>query len=126
MLRNTSSNSSYLTFASGGYIITINPIAIGMLVVPEDILFQNPATEGNNQPENTPRNMARNIQRVRKRSKNLSLVFIYSNSLIIHTAVDGQIELNSLEAAMLSGTKVRSLLCQPIFGKNPAAVVVSR
>jgi len=70
MLRKTSFNSSYLTFAKGGYIITINPIAIGMLVVPELIEFQNPAIEGNKYPDKTPENMARNIQRVRYLSKN--------------------------------------------------------
>ena len=31
---NTSPSSSYLTFASGGYIIKIRPMAMGMLVVP--------------------------------------------------------------------------------------------
>ena len=30
----TSPSSSYLTLASGGYIIRIRPMAIGMLVVP--------------------------------------------------------------------------------------------
>jgi len=39
------------------------------LVVPEDMLFQNSATEGNSQPENTPINMASNIHSVRKRSR---------------------------------------------------------
>ena len=34
MLRNTWGNCSYLTLASGGYIIRIRPTAIGMLVVP--------------------------------------------------------------------------------------------
>ncbi len=33
-LRNTSPSSSYLTFASGGYIIRIRPRAMGMFVVP--------------------------------------------------------------------------------------------
>ena len=33
-LRKTSPISSYRTFASGGYIIRIRPMAIGMLVVP--------------------------------------------------------------------------------------------
>jgi hypothetical protein len=31
----TSGSSSYLTFANGGYIIKINPIAIGIFVVPD-------------------------------------------------------------------------------------------
>jgi hypothetical protein len=62
--------------ARGGYIITISPIAIGMLVVPEDMLFQNPATEGEAHPANTPIIIARKIQRVRYRSENLSLSFV--------------------------------------------------
>ena len=33
-LRNTSPSSSYFTLASGGYIIRISPMAMGMLVVP--------------------------------------------------------------------------------------------
>ncbi len=32
--RNTSPSSSYFTLASGGYIIKINPSAMGMFVVP--------------------------------------------------------------------------------------------
>ena len=35
-LRKTSPSSSYRTFASGGYIIRIRPMAIGMLVVPTE------------------------------------------------------------------------------------------
>lgn len=117
-------------------------MAIGRLVVPVDILFQKSATDGNIQPENTPVNIARNIQSVRNRSKNLSLVFIeymvnrsatksrtpnnYSNSFIIQTAVEGQIETNSVELLILSGTAVRSIFVQFIFGKNPDAVVVSK
>ena len=34
--RKTSPSSSYFTFASGGYIITISPSAMGMFVVPID------------------------------------------------------------------------------------------
>ena len=34
VLRKISGRSSYLTFASAGYIISINPIAIGRFVVP--------------------------------------------------------------------------------------------
>jgi hypothetical protein len=76
VLRNTCPNSSYFTFVKGGYIITINPIAIGILVVPEDILPQNFATDGNIHPENIPMNMARNIHNVRYLSRNLRRVFI--------------------------------------------------
>ena len=34
VLRNTWPSCSYLTLASGGYIIMIRPMAMGMLVVP--------------------------------------------------------------------------------------------
>ena len=36
----------YFTFANGGYIIRIRPMAIGMFVVPTFILFQNPLIPG--------------------------------------------------------------------------------
>ena len=45
-LLKTTGNSSYLTFASGGYIIKIKPIAIGILVVPELNESQKPAIPG--------------------------------------------------------------------------------
>jgi hypothetical protein len=76
---NTPPNSSYLTFARGGYIIRISPIAIGMLVVlsGEDFMeSQNDAIDGKKNPENTPINIARKIQRVRYLSRNFSLGFI--------------------------------------------------
>jgi hypothetical protein len=59
--------------------MTISPIAIGIFVVPEDILFQNFDTFGLIQPAKTPINIARKIQRVRKRSRNFNLVFIIIN-----------------------------------------------
>ena len=64
--------SSYFTFAKGGYIIKINPIAKGMLVVPLDKLSKDVEIEGIKKPNPTPINMATNIQRVRKRSKKLN------------------------------------------------------
>jgi hypothetical protein len=78
-LRKTPPNSSYFTFASGGYIISIKPIAIGILVVLSGLdfnEFQNDAIEGKKYPEKTPINIARNIHNVRYRSKNLSFAFI--------------------------------------------------
>jgi hypothetical protein len=75
----TPPNYSYLTFASGGYIIRIKPMAIGILVVLSGEDFnesQNDAIAGKKYPEKTPRNIARNIQRVRYLSRNLSLGFI--------------------------------------------------
>lgn len=68
----TNGNFSYLTFARGGYIIRIRPIAIGMLVVPELKEFQNPEIPGIKYPIMTPANITRNIHRVRYLSKNES------------------------------------------------------
>jgi len=45
---NTSGSFSYLTLAKGGYIIRINPMAIGILVVPELSEFQNRKCQGKN------------------------------------------------------------------------------
>ena len=73
--RNTFPNSSYFTFARGGYIIRIRPIAIGIFVVLSGDDFsesQNVAIPGKKNPEKTPINIARKIQSVRYLSKNLS------------------------------------------------------
>jgi hypothetical protein len=81
---NTPPNSSYLTFASGGYIIRIRPIAIGILVVLSGEDFnesQKTAMDGNKKPEKTPTNIARNIHKVRYRSRNLSRGFISSGHI---------------------------------------------
>jgi hypothetical protein len=75
----TPPNSSYLTFASGGYIIRIRPIAIGIFVVlsGDDFKeFQKSAIEGKKYPETTPVNIARNIHRVRYRSRSFNFGFI--------------------------------------------------
>src|SRR5512133_60161 len=69
---NTSGNSSYFTFASGGYIITIRPTAMGIFVVPLEREFQKSAIPGLLQPINTPATIARNIHSVRYLSSNLS------------------------------------------------------
>jgi hypothetical protein len=63
--------SSYLTFAIGGYIIKINPIAKGMLVVPLDKLSKESAIVVK-YPNPTPINIAAKIQSVKKRSKKLN------------------------------------------------------
>jgi hypothetical protein len=73
---NTSVSSSYFTFASGGYIIRIRPIAIGIFVVPLWKEFQKTTMPGKRYPETTPKNIARNIQSVRYRSINESFFFI--------------------------------------------------
>src|SRR5665648_405466 len=75
---NTPPNSSYLTFASGGYIIRIRPIAIGIFVVLSGEDFsesQNVAIAGKKNPEKTPINIARKIQRVRYLSRIFNLGF---------------------------------------------------
>ena len=64
---------SYLTFANGGYIIKINPIAKGMLVVPLDIELMNEAVEGIKYPIATPITMAEKIHTVKYLSKKLNL-----------------------------------------------------
>ena len=64
-LRNTSPSSSYFTLASGGYIIRISPMAIGMLVVPTWKRLMNASTPGIRYPAPTPTAIARKIQSVR-------------------------------------------------------------
>ena len=56
---------SYRTFVKGGYIIKINPAAIGMEVVPMLKRFRNGTTPGTSQPNTTPATMAAKIQAVR-------------------------------------------------------------
>ena len=53
------------TLVSGGYIIRINPIAKGILVVPEDKLLNVLGMEGRQYPNPTPIIIARNIHSVR-------------------------------------------------------------
>jgi hypothetical protein len=62
---NTWCSSSYFTLASGGYIITIRPMAMGRLVEPSDRLFSQAGRPANRLPRPTPRAMARKIQTVR-------------------------------------------------------------
>jgi hypothetical protein len=74
LFRKTSPNFSYRTFASGGNIMMINPIAMGIFVVPIWKRLTKPAVEGMKWPMATPIAIARKIQRVRKRSKNESFL----------------------------------------------------
>jgi hypothetical protein len=53
------------TLVSGGYIITIKPMASGILVVPVDRAENVPVIIGKKYPIDTPIIMAMNIQRVR-------------------------------------------------------------
>ncbi len=61
----TSPSSSYFTFAKGGYIMIISPMAMGIWVVPTDNESQKLAIEGNSHPDNTPESIAIKIQSVR-------------------------------------------------------------
>lgn len=62
---NTCPKFSYFTFAKGGYIIRINPIARGIFVVPLEKELINPDEEGIKYPIPTPMAIAIKIQSVR-------------------------------------------------------------
>jgi hypothetical protein len=64
------------TFANGGYIININPMAKGILVVPTDSSLIPSANPSNPYPKATPIPIAKKIQSVRYLSKNFNRVFI--------------------------------------------------
>jgi hypothetical protein len=57
--------SSYFTFANGGYIIKIKPIANGIFVVPFDKLSKEVEIDGMKNPNPTPKNIAENIHIVK-------------------------------------------------------------
>ena len=65
VFRNTVCSSSYRTFASGGYIIRMSPIAIGIEVVPTESPVMSAGTAGEKYPMAIPAAMARKIQSVR-------------------------------------------------------------
>ena len=67
---------SNLTLVRGGYIITISPIAKGILVVPVENEFIKPDELGIKYPIATPKIMARNIHNVRYWSRKVSLFFM--------------------------------------------------
>src|SRR5665647_1133389 len=71
--------SSYLTLASGGYIMTISPMAIGHDIVPVLIPPRDVARFGNRYPPPIPIAMAINIHRVKNLSKNdnFSLLILF-------------------------------------------------
>jgi hypothetical protein len=64
------------TFAKGGYIININPIAKGILVVPVENELIKPDDSGMKYPIATPVAIARKIQRVRYWSKKLNFFLL--------------------------------------------------
>ena len=65
----TRGSSSYFTFARGGYIIRISPMAMGMLVDPTDRLSSHAGRPGTTVPRSTPSAMATKIHRVSHRSR---------------------------------------------------------
>jgi hypothetical protein len=69
LLAKTLFNSSYFTFAKGGYIIKIKPMAMGILVEPLENLFIKPGVPGKIFPMSTPIAMAKNIHKLRYLSK---------------------------------------------------------
>ncbi|MNP21989.1 hypothetical protein D3C76_1146320 [compost metagenome] len=66
---NTRPNFSYFTLASGGYIMTIKPIAIGMEVVPTCMRERNSEKFGIKVPRNSPRAIEAKIHTVKYRSR---------------------------------------------------------
>jgi hypothetical protein len=58
--------------ARGGYIMTIRPMAMGILVVPRLIVLIYSGNDGNIYPKLTPAAIATKIQRVRFLSKKLN------------------------------------------------------
>jgi hypothetical protein len=68
--------SSYLTFVRGGYIIIINPIAMGHEIVPELMSAKDFATDGSKYPPNTPIIIAAKIHIVKYLSKKESLILL--------------------------------------------------
>src|SRR5690606_37291383 len=79
---NTCPRFSYFTFAKGGYIIKINPIAKGMFVVPLEKELINPVEDGIKYPIPTPIAMAIKIQRVR---------YLFMNPIFLRSAVGAQL-----------------------------------
>jgi hypothetical protein len=70
VLAKTLGNWEYFTFASGGYIMTMRPSAMGRLVVPTVIGAKNAAGSVRTKcPRTTPSPMAAKIQTVRYRSR---------------------------------------------------------
>jgi hypothetical protein len=91
---------SYRTFAKGGYIIKIRPIAMGILVVPILNLSQKAGILGKRYPIPIPTAIDRKIQSVRKRSKNDIFFIILGSAAII---VDNYFKKLSLPGMIFSG-----------------------
>jgi hypothetical protein len=69
------------TLVNGGYIMSIRPIANGILVVPEEKELIKLAEFGIKYPIPTPISMAKNIHNVKNLSKKFSLFFMFFLSL---------------------------------------------
>src|ERR1700675_990972 len=76
LFRKTSPNSSYRTFARGGYILRVNPNPMGIEVVPTLKWFRKGTIPGRTQPATTPTSMAVKIQSVRYRSRKLRRIVV--------------------------------------------------
>src|SRR5574344_261168 len=74
-------SSSYFTFAKGGNIIKISPIAKGILVDPTSKCPQKSTIPGYTYPIPTPINIARKIHKVRYLSKKANFFILYFYSL---------------------------------------------
>jgi len=75
-----------LTFAKGGYIIRIKPIAMGMFVVPTWNFPMNFSIPGIKYPSTTPRAIARKIHKVRNLSRKDNFL-LAASVLIMHSFV---------------------------------------
>jgi hypothetical protein len=71
---------SYFTFAKGGYIIKIRPMANGILVVPDEKEFINPDDDGKKYPMETPIPIAKNIHSVKYLSKKLNFFLSFAGA----------------------------------------------
>ena len=91
----TSFSLSYLTFAKGGYIISIKPIAKGILVVPEENELIKEDDEGIKKPMATPTAIAINIQSVKYLSKKLNFFLSSAGAQLFADII--YFEINSLD-----------------------------
>jgi hypothetical protein len=71
---------SYFTFAKGGYIIRIRPMAKGILVVPDEKELINADDDGKKYPMETPTAIAKNIHKVKYRSKKLNFFLSFAGA----------------------------------------------
>ncbi len=94
--------SSYRTFARGGYIIRIRPIAMGIEVVPTEREVIIPGTAGEKYPIPIPTAMARKIHRVRYLSRNESR--FARASIYLPSQQDGESSFSS-PTGVLSGPR---------------------